>query len=73
MQLTIEGMAYGGKGVARVDGKVYFVADSVPGDVLLATATTDNSRYGEAEVKTLLEPSPLRGKAPCAVALACGG
>ena len=66
-------MAYGGKGVARVDGKVYFVADSVPGDVLIATATSDSSRYGEAEVKTLLEPSPLRGKAPCAVALACGG
>ena len=66
-------MAYGGKGVARVDGKVYFVADSVPGDVLIATATSDSSRYGEATVKELLEPSPLRGKAPCAVAVACGG
>ena len=27
-------MAFGGKGVARVDGKVFFVTDAVPGDVV---------------------------------------
>ncbi len=66
-------MAYGGKGVARIDGKVYFVADAVPGDVLEAKTTSDSGRYGEAEILELLTPSPMRKKPLCAVATSCGG
>lgn len=73
VELTVEGIAYGGKGVARRDGKVYFVMDAVPGDVLSATIVKDDARYAEAELLTLATPSPLRTPPQCAVARDCGG
>lgn len=73
MLLTIESMAYGGKGVARHEGKVYFVSDAVMGDVLEARIVADKGRYAEAEVARLVTPSPHRGPAPCAYASDCGG
>ncbi len=71
--VTVDKMAYGGKGVARVEGKVWFIADAVPGDVLLARPTSDNGRYGEAEIATLVTPSPLRHEPRCTHARSCGG
>ena len=76
LELTIDAMAYGGKGVARFGappGKVYFVENAITGDRLIARVTEDNGRYGEAEIVELLNPSPLRGASPCAFSEACGG
>lgn len=66
-------MAYGGKGVARVGGKVFFVADAVPGDLLKARVTNDAGRYAEAEISEILSPSPLRTPPLCQHAKICGG
>jgi 23S rRNA (uracil1939-C5)-methyltransferase len=71
--LTIDSVAFGGKGVARVDGKVWFVQDTVPGDVVRAEVTMDSGRYCDARAIEILTPSPARGTVPCAVATECGG
>ncbi len=73
VELAVEGIAYGGKGVARKDGKVYFVMDAVPGDALRATIVKDDARYAEADPLELLVPSPLRTPPRCAYARDCGG
>lgn len=73
IELTVEGIAYGGKGVARHEGKVYFVMDAVPGDRLRARIVKDDARYAEAEIEELLTPSPLRAKPRCVYAGDCGG
>lgn len=84
LRLGIEGMAYGGKGIARLElpgsepgagggGKVFFVKDAIEGDIVEARVTSDEGRYGEAEITALLQPSPHRGPAPCPVAGTCGG
>ncbi len=73
VELTVEGMAFGGKGVARREGKVYFVMDTVPGDEILALVTKDEARYAEAELVELKKASPLRGPSQCSVAHECGG
>src|SRR6185312_10725306 len=73
LELTVEAMAYGGKGVARHEGKVYFIADAIDGDRVRARVTADNGRYGEAEVAELLAGSPLRSPPKCPYAEACGG
>lgn len=71
--LKIESLAYGGKGVARVDGKVLFVTGAAPGDLAICRLTREKKRYAEAELAELVEASELRRKPPCPVADQCGG
>jgi len=73
MDLQIESIAPGGDGVARCDGKVYFVAGAAPGDRLLARVTRDGGRWAKAEIESLLEGGPGRVEPPCPLAGRCGG
>jgi 23S rRNA (uracil1939-C5)-methyltransferase len=58
--LTVDGLAYGGRGVARADGFVVFVAGGVPGDRVRARVTKAKRAYAEAVAIEVLEPSPER-------------
>lgn len=73
IELAVDGIAYGGKGIARVDGKVFFVNDAVPGDRVSARIVKDDTRYAEADTETLLTPSPFREPPACKKAAECGG
>lgn len=73
VELRIESTAFGGKGVARNSGKVFFVDGGIEGDLLLAKITEQSDRYNEAIIQKLLEPSPHRGPSPCPVSDICGG
>jgi 23S rRNA (uracil1939-C5)-methyltransferase len=66
-------MAYGAKGLARHDGKVYFIADAVVGDVIEGQIIEDHGRYADVSVSRMIEASPLRGPAICSYAGDCGG
>lgn len=71
--LTISSMAYGGNGVARLDGKVYFVSDGVEGDVVKVRVTEDKERYANAEISEFVSLSPLRETPRCPFIKSCGG
>ena len=71
--LTISSMAYGGNGVARLEGKVYFVADAIEGDVVRARITEDKERYANAEISEFVTLSPLRETPRCPFIKSCGG
>lgn len=73
MELNIESLAAGGRGVARPAGKVWFVAGGLPGDRLEATLVRDTGRFVEARVLRLIEPSPERRAAACVLQTTCGG
>jgi 23S rRNA (uracil1939-C5)-methyltransferase len=73
LDFTITGLAFGGKGVARVDGFVVFVGGAVPGDVVRARVLKNKKRYAEARVEQLLTPSADRISARCPSFGACGG
>jgi 23S rRNA (uracil1939-C5)-methyltransferase len=60
LDLTVDSLAYGGSGVARVDGYVVFVRGAVSGDRVRARITKRKRAYAEAEAVELLEPSPER-------------
>src|SRR5437764_6272357 len=60
LELTIDSLAYGGTGVARLDGYVVFVADAVPGDRVRAVVGKSKRAYAEARAIEILEPSPDR-------------
>jgi 23S rRNA (uracil1939-C5)-methyltransferase len=73
LELQIDSLAFGGNGVARLNGFVVFVRRGLPGDRLRARVTKVQRRHAEALATEILEPSPLRVDAPCAHYPACGG
>ncbi|MEA2450827.1 MAG: rRNA (uracil1939-C5)-methyltransferase [Thermoleophilaceae bacterium] len=60
LDLTVDSLAHGGAGVARLDGYVVFVSGAVPGDRVRAVVGKAKRGYAEARTVELLEPSPDR-------------
>jgi 23S rRNA (uracil1939-C5)-methyltransferase len=60
LELTIDSLAFGGNGVARLDGFVVFVQGAVPGDRVRARVSKSKRAYAEARVEEILEPGPDR-------------
>jgi 23S rRNA (uracil1939-C5)-methyltransferase len=60
LELEIDSLAYGGKGVARRNGYVVFVSGALPGDRVRAAVTKSKRTYAEARTVELLRPSPER-------------
>ena len=73
LELTVDSLAYGGNGVARLNGFVVFVRRGLPGDRVRARVTKVQRRHAEALVTEVVEPGPQRVDAPCAHYPACGG
>ena len=71
--LTIDRLAYGGRGVGRLDGFVVFVPDTAPGDRVRARLWRVKPGYGEADLVGVEAPSPLRTAPPCQHFGPCGG
>jgi 23S rRNA (uracil1939-C5)-methyltransferase len=65
LELTIDSLAYGGNGVARLNGFVVFVRRGLPGDTVKARVTKVKRGYAEATATEVLSPSPQRVEAPC--------
>jgi len=60
LELTIDSLAYGGAGVARLDGYVVFVQDAIPGDRVRAVVEKSKRAYAQARAVEVLDPSPER-------------
>src|SRR4051812_132546 len=60
LDLRIDSLAYGGAGVARLDGYVVFARDTVPGDRVRARVTKRKRAYAEARAVEIVEASPER-------------
>ncbi len=73
LTLDIQDLAFGGKGVARSEGKVYFVPFTVPGEKVVARVTRQKKNFAEAELVSVEVPSPDRVAAPCPYFERCGG
>lgn len=71
--LTIGDVGFGGKGVARHDGKVVFVPFVLGGEVVLAKTTREHKSFSEASLVKVLQPAEHRVEAPCPYFTKCGG
>jgi tRNA/tmRNA/rRNA uracil-C5-methylase (TrmA/RlmC/RlmD family) len=59
--------------VARLDGQVVFVRHALPGERVSIRVTERTKRFLRADAVEVLEASPDRVDAPCALAGTCGG
>ena len=73
LELTIDGMAIGGRGLSKHDGMVIFVDKAVEGDIVLAKVFKKKKQYAEARTLNIIKPSPYRLSAPCEYSDYCGG
>lgn len=61
VELTPTGIAHGGYSVARLDGRVVFVADAIPGETVIARVTDDSkSSFWWADTVSVVEASEYR-------------
>jgi 23S rRNA (uracil1939-C5)-methyltransferase len=65
LTLDVDSLAYGGKGVARRNGYVVFVAGALPGDRVTAEVTRAKRGYAEASTREILRESPDRVPLRC--------
>jgi 23S rRNA (uracil1939-C5)-methyltransferase len=73
LELQVDSLAYGGNGVARLNGFVVFVRRGLPGDTVRARVTKVKRGFAEALATEVVAPSAQRVDAPCAHYPACGG
>lgn len=71
--LEIKSLAFGGKGVARADGRVIFVRGAVPGDQVWVRLLREKKRFAEAEAVRFEKYSALRCVPLCPFFDECGG
>ena len=60
LEIEVDSLAFGGRGVARTDGFVVFVAGALPGDRVRAEITKAKKRFAEARTVELLSPGAER-------------
>ena len=73
VELKIEDLAFGGKGVARENGKAVFIPFTIDGELVAAKITREKKQFAEAEIVDLREKSPHRVEPPCPYFSRCGG
>lgn len=73
VSLTIEGAAFKGKGVGKIDGLAIFVPGTMPGDVVKARIIKRKKNYREAKLLEIEQPSTDRIDPICQHAKVCGG
>lgn len=73
LELEIESLTNLGQGVARKDDWVIFVSFALPGERVLARVYRNTSNYSEADLVSVLEPSPDRVDPRCPLFGECGG
>ncbi len=65
VELEVTSLAQGGRGVARLDGYVVFVAGAIPGDRVRARVTRSKRAFAEAVGIEILSQGPDRVEAAC--------
>jgi 23S rRNA (uracil1939-C5)-methyltransferase len=73
VDLKITDIAFGGKGVARENGKAVFVPYTIEGETVLVEIVREKKQFAEAELVDVKESSPHRVAPECPYFGRCGG
>jgi 23S rRNA (uracil1939-C5)-methyltransferase len=73
LELSVDALAFGGEGIARVDGKVRFIPGALPGERVLAAPVQRRRQYDRMRLVQVLQPSPDRRPPLCPHTAVCGG
>jgi 23S rRNA (uracil1939-C5)-methyltransferase len=71
--IVVTDYAAQGKAIAKLDGKVIFIENAIPGDVVDVQLTKNKKDWAEARITRLVEPSKDRVQPFCQHFSICGG
>ena len=69
----VDGLTHEAKGVARLDGKVTFIEGALPDEQVKARVTKAGSRFDQAILTEIIQPSSQRIEPACQHFARCGG
>ncbi len=69
----IEGLSHDGRGIARVEGKVWFIEGALPGETVKVKPIRGKRKYSLGIAEQILENSPDRVDPRCSAFGVCGG
>lgn len=72
-EVRISNLSWGGAGLGRIEGKVIFVPQTLPGEVVQVELLHSKKNYGQGKLIRILEPSPDRIEPACSFYQECGG
>lgn len=73
IDLTIHSLAYGGEGISRKGGIVFFVENALRGEQVQAKIKSIRKNFVRAETVKIIQPSPDRVEPLCPYFGTCGG
>jgi len=73
VQVEITDLAFDGKAVGHIDGKVIFLDAGLPGETVVAEIVRSKPRYNQATVREIVRRSDARQPAVCPHFDQCGG
>lgn len=73
IELDIVDYGYDGEGVAKKDGKVFFVPKTIIGEKVKARVIKERAKFSFCQVQEIIEKSDERQIAPCPYYDKCGG
>lgn len=72
-KVEVTGFTHEGKGVGRINNKVVFITEALPGEIVLCRVTNEKKKYMEAEIVDIIKSHPSRIVPACEVVKKCGG
>jgi 23S rRNA (uracil1939-C5)-methyltransferase len=69
----VQSLDHEGRGVARIDGKAVFIDGALPGEWVQYRIRRSKPRFDQADLVSVLQPSPLRARPRCPHFGTCGG
>ena len=73
IEVEIQDLNSEGEGIGRADAFIWFIKDTVPGDIVRASVMKLKKSYGYARLVKVLSPSPDRIDPRCLISRPCGG
>jgi len=73
MEVVIEDLSHDGRGIARIDGKVWFINGALPGEKVMIKHTGGNKNFEEGVAQEVLLASDERVDAKCKFYDVCNG
>ncbi|MDI6700663.1 MAG: 23S rRNA (uracil(1939)-C(5))-methyltransferase RlmD [bacterium] len=72
-KIKIEKIVSDGRGIGRHEGKVFFVKDVIPDEVVEVKILKEKKSFTEGEIISIIKKSPYRITPPCKYFKECGG
>jgi len=73
LEVTIEALTFGGRGIVHLQGYAVFIPYGLPGQRVRIRVVKRKRSYGEARILEVLKPAPKQVTPPCPAFGICGG